>query len=138
AISKEEYASLYWINIVISLFLFGLIWSVSPTIAAFYGQPELTVLIPLLTVSVVFSAIGRQFKTIEQKKLNFRYLAVVDISGAILGLVIGVILAVKGYGVYALVYAAIVRYVTSYSIYFIKGIFTQGMLFHFNFTETKP
>src|SRR5699024_8973106 len=45
---------------------------------------------------------------------------------------------VKGYGVYALVYAAIVRYVTSYSIYFIKGIFTQGMLFHFNFTETKP
>lgn len=137
-ISEYEYSSLYWVNVIISLILFGLINLLSLFIAGFYDEPKLTKLIPLMAVSIIFSALGRQFKTIEQKYLNFRYIAIIDVLGAIFGLFIGVLFAVLDYGVYALVYAALTQYVISNSIYFIRGLTSQGLLFHFNYSETKP
>lgn len=137
-ISDNEYASLYWINIVFSLILFGLISLASPYIATFYEEPELTILIPLTAISIMLSALGRQFKTVEQKHLNFKYIAVTDIIGAIFGLGVGVVMAIGDYGVYALVYAALTQYAISNIIYFIKGVSDRGMLFHFKYDETKP
>jgi O-antigen/teichoic acid export membrane protein len=137
-VSDNEYASLYWINVVFSLVLFGLISLASPYIGTFYEEPELTTLIPLMAISIMFSALGRQFKTIEQKGLNFKYIALTDIVGAGVGMGVGIILAVKGYGVYALVYAALTQYAISNAIYFGKGMKDRGLLFHFSYGETKP
>lgn len=137
-ISDNEYASLYWINVAFSLLLFGLISWTSSYIANFYAEPELNTLIPLMTLSIVFSALGRQFKTIEQKQLNFRYIALTDIAGAIIGMFVGIFYAVWGYGVYALVYAALIQYAISNSIYFGKGLKDRGLLFHFDYKETRP
>lgn len=137
-INDQEYASLYWINVMFSLILFGMISLTSPYIANFYEEPELTTLIPLMAISIMFSALGRQFKTIEQKHLNFRYIAITDIIGAVLGMIVGVLYAIWGYGVYALVYAALTQYAISNGIYFVLGINERGMLFHFEYRETKP
>lgn len=137
-ISDNEYASLYWINIIFSLLLFGIISWASPYIATFYEEPELTILIPLMAISIMLSALGHQFKTVEQKHLNFKYIAVTDILGAVFGLGVGIITAIRGYGVYALVYAALTQYAISNVIYFIKGLWKRGMLFHFKYDETKP
>lgn len=137
-ITRQEYASLYWINVLLSLVLLGLITLISPWISGFYNEPELTVLIPLMGISIIFSALGGQFKTIEQKAMNFKYISMTDTFGAIASLVVGVILAVYGYGVYALVYAALLQYAIANSIYFLNGIQRQGLLIHFNFKEVKP
>lgn len=136
-ITNREYASLYWINIIFSLILFGLISLASPAIAFFYEEPELKVLIPIMAVSIMLSALGKQFKTIEQKHLNFKYIAITDIFGAVFGLGVGLVMAVQGYGVYSLVYAALTQYAISNSIYFIKGIKDRGLIFHFQYQETK-
>ena len=137
-ISNDEYASLYWINIIFSFILFALITSLSPLISNFYEEPDLIELIPLMAISIMLSALGRQFKTIEQKHLNFKYIAITDIIGAVLGLGVGVVTAVQGYGVYALVYAALTQYAISNTIYFINGVKDRGMIFHFKYQETKP
>ena len=137
-ISNNEYASLYWINIIFSFILFALITSLSPLISNFYEEPDLIELIPLMAISIMLSALGRQFKTIEQKHLNFKYIAITDIIGAVLGLGVGVVTAVQGYGVYALVYAALTQYAISNTIYFINGVKDRGMIFHFKYQETKP
>lgn len=137
-ISDKEYASLYWINIIFSLILFGMISLASPYIATFYEELELTVLIPLMATSIMLSALGSQFKTVEQKHLNFKYIAIIDIIGAAIGLVLGVIMAIFEYEVYALVYAALTQYAISNIIYFINGLWKRGMLFHFKYGETKP
>lgn len=136
-ITKKEYASLYWINIFLSLLLFGLVIILSPFIANLYNEPELKVLIPIMSISIMFSAIGSQFRTIEQKELHFRYLGLVEIISAICGLVTGVFLAVFGYGIYSLVYGSLMTYAISNIIFFVKGIISHGMLFHFRFRETK-
>ena len=137
-ISDHEYASLFWINTIFSVFLFCFISLTSPYIANFYEEPELVLLIPMMAISIIISAFGRQFKTIEQKKLNFKYIAVVDITGVLLGFGVGIYFAVKGYGVYALVYSALSQYTISNLIYFLRGLAKRGVFFYFNFKDTKP
>lgn len=138
-ISNKEYASLYWLNIGFSFLLFALIaFLLTPLIATFYSDPELLKLIPLAGIAIIFSAIGRQYKTILQKNLVFKKIAIVDISAAIIALVIAVLLAIKGFGVYALIYSALVQYGIGNFVYFIIGNKKQRIIAHFNYGETKP
>tara|TARA_R110002167_G_scaffold58527_1_gene165791 strand:+ start:9552 stop:10832 length:1281 start_codon:yes stop_codon:yes gene_type:complete len=137
-IKKEEYASLYWLNVGFSFFLFGLIVLLSPLIANFYDEPELRNLIPLAGLAIIFSAIGRQYKTILQKHLQFKKIALIDIIAVIIALAVAIILAVKGFGVYALVYSALTQHTIGNLVYFVLGNKTQPLFFHFNYKETKP
>jgi len=137
-ISQKEYASLYWVNIIFSLCLFAFLYFVSPLIGSFYGEPELNQLIPLMAYSIVLSALGRQFKTVEQKKLRFKYIAITEIIGATFGFSTAFFFAVNNYGVYTLVYSSLIQYTTVNAIYFINGCSTYGILFHFCFKEVKP
>ncbi len=137
-ISDKEYASLYWINVIFSILLFGLLILASSPIANFYNEPELKILIPLMAISIIISALGRQFMTIEQKHLNFRFIALTNIGGTVLSMGVGITLAIIGFGVYSLVYAALTQYALTNGIFFIKGMIDRGLLFHFNYKETKP
>ncbi len=137
-ISRREYASLYWLNFLFSLILCAIIFILSPVIAHFYEEAELRYLIPLASVSIIFSAIGQQFHTIKQKELEFRFIAFTEITAAVISLIVGIYCAVEAYGVLALIYAALVQYATSNLVYFINGLRSYGLLLHFNYKETGP
>jgi len=137
-ISKNEYASLYWINFLFSLLLFGIIWLITPLISEFYNEKELNILIPLMALTLLFSAFGRQFKTIEQKELNFKFISLVDIAGSIISLVFAVWLAAENFDVYALVYSAILLQIITNIAFLWQGIKRIGIKLHFVFAETKP
>ena len=74
-ISKDEYASLFWLNFIFSIVLFIVVLFITPIVANFYTQPELIYLIPLMALTIIFSAFGRQFIVIEQKELNFKFIS---------------------------------------------------------------
>jgi PST family polysaccharide transporter/teichuronic acid exporter len=135
-ISKNEYASIYWLNFLFSIVLFGLLVFITPFIATFYNEPELAIIIPLMSLTIIFSAFGRQFKVIEQKELNFRFISIVDIIASIVSLIFAVILAYKNYGVYSLVYSVILLQILSNTAFLVKGIKRVGLKLHFSFSET--
>lgn len=137
-ISKNEYHSLYWVNLFISFILFGILALLSPLIALFYKMPQLTELLLLIGVNLLISGVGRQFKTIEQKELRFNYIAIVDMLGAIVSLIVAVYLAMNGYGVYSLVYSLIIQFAIVNISYFVNGVKKYGLSFHCNIKETIP
>lgn len=137
-ISKKEYASLYWINWIASFIMYGIMFSLTSFVADFYNEPLLNKLIPLLGLNLLLSGIGRQYKTIEQKFLFFKTISIIDIVAACFSLVLAVILAVKGFGVYALVYSSLLQFAFSNIVYFVIGYTKYGLMLHFNFSETRP
>ncbi|MDM1444011.1 MOP flippase family protein [Myroides odoratimimus] len=137
-ISKNEYHSLYWINLAISVFLFFILLGITPFISSFYNMPELKYLLILIGINLIISGIGRQFKTIEQKELRFKFIALVDILGAVFSLFLAIWLAVYGYGVLSLVYSLIIQFSIVNLCYFVNGLKRHGLSFHFKFKETVP
>lgn len=136
-ITKNQYASLYWINWMVSIVMYVILLLITPLVTSFYKQPLLNTLIPLIGLNLLISGLGRQYKTIERKHLLFNIISLIDIIGALLSLGLSVVLAVFDYGVFALVYSVIFQALFSNVCYFIIGIRKYGLLFHFKFKETK-
>lgn len=137
-ITKKEYASVYWLNIFVSIGIYSLLFIIAPLAASFYKQPLLKSLIPLLGLNIIFSGIGRQFKVREQKQLSFKAISLIDILTAVVSLLIAIYLAVRGYGIYSLIISVLFQFASSNTLFLIRGLRKERILFHYKFSETKP
>jgi len=107
SITHEELSSLYWLNIASGVLLFFLVYCLAPILASFYNETELMPMVQILAVTFVISGIGNQYGILLQKALRFNLMAKISIVSALTGFVAAVSLAIYGFGVYALVYAAL-------------------------------
>lgn len=102
-LSRREFSSLYWIQLIIYTVLFAIIAACSPLIARFYDTEVLVILMPLALLDLVFMGIGRLYGTLLQKSFQFRTIALRNIISAVLSFFIAVALAAYGAGVYSLI-----------------------------------
>lgn len=137
-ITKNEYYSIYWMNSFFSIILYLIIIIIAPFIEDFYKLTELGKLIQISGLSILFASAGGQFKTIEQKKLNFKFISIVDVLSGCGSLCLALFLAIKGLGVYALVLSFIFQYFFSNVVFLIYGLKQEGLKFHYKYFETKP
>ncbi len=79
-VSDEQLSTLYWLNIIVGIFLFIVLFFASPLIAGFYNQPELIPLIKVLGIMFLIAPIGQQFQYLLQKDLNFNLLSRIEVA----------------------------------------------------------
>ena len=137
-IKKNEYASLYWFNITFCIFLYLILFLITPIISDFYNEPKLDYLIKVLSLSIIINSIGLQFRTIETKNLSFKLINIFDLIASFVSLLFAVWLAVNGYGVLSLVYSIVLQYIISNCLLFILGLKNYGLTFYFRFKDLKP
>ena len=137
-IKKNEYASLYWFNISFCIFLYLMLFLITPIISDFYNEPKLDYLIKVLSLSIIINSIGLQFRTIETKNLSFKLINIFDVIASFVSLLFAIWLAVNGYGVLSLVYSIVLQYIISNCLLFILGLKNYGLTFYFRFKDLKP
>ena len=134
-ITDDQYSSIYWLNLGMSVVVFLLVCALSPALAAFYNEESLTRIIPLLGLQVILSAFGKIFQTIKQKYLEFDFISKVRILSTFIGFVFTVFLALKDFGVYSLVYGQLLQTFVNQAFFVVAGFRTFRVRFHFNFRE---
>ena len=135
--TPKQYSSLFWLNIIMGVLLTTILCACSPLVAKAYKEPELVKIISLLSLTVLFSAIGSQHRTVQQKKLRFKYISLVEIITSILSLVLAVALAYLNYGVYSLVYANLFHAASAGMVFLGIGLYhDRNISFHFKLSET--
>ena len=102
-LTRKEFSSLYWIQLIIYACIYIVIAACSPLIARFYDTEVLTVLLPIVLIDLLFMGMGRLYGTLLQKNFEFCTIALRNIISAILSLVVAVVLAAMGTGVYSLI-----------------------------------
>lgn len=136
--TKNEYSSIYWLNIFISLFLYGILLLGAPVVAYFYEEPELRLLVPILGINLLLMATGRQHFTIMLKQFQFKAIALIELISFSLGLIAAIFLAVRGFGVYSLVYSTLLASFISNGSFLFFNLRLNPILVHFRLSETKP
>ncbi|HET8573175.1 MAG TPA: MOP flippase family protein [Edaphocola sp.] len=121
-VNKFQLSTLFWLNTMMGIAIFLVIISISPFIAQYYDTPELRGVIDWTAVSFLILPWGQQFEALLRRDLRFKSLSVRDIVSKSIGLVIAVILAYKGFGVYALVYANLSGALASVTLLLILGM----------------
>ena len=137
-ITHSQLSSLYWLNIFVGIGLFILIYSLAPLFSKFYNEPELIPIVRLLSITFIISAIGNQYGILLQKALRFNTMAKISIISMSVAFIVAVVLAMKGFGVYALVYASLTSAVVGVLLNVIVGIKEHKPSLVYKHKEIKP
>lgn len=137
--TPKQYSSLFWINIFCGVSLTAILVISSPLIARYYNEPSLTKVLALLSFSILFSSLGSQHRTVQQKKMRFKFISIVEIITSVSTLILAVLLAVNGFGIYSLVYSTLFNIFFSNITFLIYGILKdRNISFHFCLNDTYP
>ena len=102
-LKQEEFLNLFWIQLILFSSTFVIISSSAVFIASLYEIPILSLLIPLILIELPLLGIGKLYDTVLQKKLLFKTIAIRNIIASTTALLLAIILAYFGYGVYSMV-----------------------------------
>jgi len=96
-------STFFWANVALSFVLTLLFMASAPVIAWFYKEPLLKPIVVVMAVPILLSGLSTQHQALLMRKLNFYRTSVYEVGAAIISLAVAVLLALRGWGYWALV-----------------------------------
>ncbi|MEH0157671.1 lipopolysaccharide biosynthesis protein [Limibacter armeniacum] len=135
SITNELYSTVFWFNIIMGIVLTLIVFMLSPVIADFYKRDELVGIVKVFSGLFFVSSFGVVQNIQLTKGLDFKSLSLINLVGVVIGGGGGVVFALLGYGVWALVvqhfFSRVVIVVLSWYVSKWRPIF------YFNINEVK-
>lgn len=101
--TDQDFSSVFFFNIAVSVILYVLLYFLAVPIAAFYDQPDLVAVSRIVFISILINALYLIPNVKLVRNIDFKSSAVVNISSVFLSGITGITVALYGYGVWALV-----------------------------------
>ena len=102
-VSEEDYNTMFIVNMVMSVVLCGLLYVCAPAIARFFDREQLVVLVRVMGALLIFQALAIVQNANLSRKIDFKTKAKASVVAAVTSGVIGISMALLGFGVWSLV-----------------------------------
>jgi len=100
---KEDYNTVFTVSMAIALTLYAVMFLAAPWIAKIYRQPLLTSIIRVLGLALPIYALKSIVCAYVSANLKFKMFFYATLGGTLTSAVVGVLMALKGFGAWALV-----------------------------------
>ncbi|WP_343557303.1 lipopolysaccharide biosynthesis protein [Sphingobacterium sp.] len=101
--SEVDLSSVYFLNMIVGILLYLILFFSSPFIAEFYLLPDLTNYARVVFLIIPINSFGLIQNVIIQKELAFKKTAMANMISALFSGIVGIGMAYSGFGVWALV-----------------------------------
>ncbi len=108
--SDDVLSSVFYFNILIGVFIYILLFALSPLISDFYNLPLLSDVAKITFLTIPLSSFGIIQMTILSRAMDFKKLAMVTIVSCVLSGIVGIIVAVTTKNVWAIVFQNVSLY----------------------------
>lgn len=98
-----DFSSVFWFNMGMCVILYVLMFFAAPFIASFYGIRELTSIVRVLSLTLILSGVKNIQQAYVSRNLIFKKFFFATLGGTVFAAVVGIWMAYKGFGVWALV-----------------------------------
>lgn len=98
-----DFSTVFYYSIGFSIILYVILFFSAPFIAGFYNEPQLTAVVRVLGFVVVIGAVNSVQQAYVQKTMQFKRFFWATLGGTLVSAVVGIAMAYKGLGVWALV-----------------------------------
>ncbi|MDC7696779.1 MOP flippase family protein [Vogesella indigofera] len=102
-VDQVQLSSLYWVNIGASIALMIVLTAIGPLLADFYSDARLTAVLAVAACVFPINATYLQLRFRAEKELQFAKLAWIEMTAAMIGLLVAIVSAKLDLGIYALV-----------------------------------
>ncbi|SNR75900.1 lipopolysaccharide biosynthesis protein [Lutibacter flavus] len=111
--TQEDYSTVFYYNLIGSVAMYVLLFATAPLIADFYNQEILISIIRWYGIIFIINAFAMIQNTRLTKLMDFKTQMQIYLPSTIIGGLVGIIMAYLGYGVWSLVYMAIIQAIAS-------------------------
>ncbi len=101
--TEADICSIFYFNILVAVLAAGALCLAAPWIASFYGQPVLAPMTRALSLTLVVDSLAAVHSTLFTKEINFKAITITSLVANLFSGLIGVFMAVKGFGVWSLI-----------------------------------
>ena len=98
-----DFSSVFYFNVVFGLVLYALLFFTAPLIAKFYNMPDLTPVIRVLGLTLIIFSLKSVQQAYVSRNMMFKKFFFATLGGTIGAGIIGIWMACRGWGVWALV-----------------------------------
>ncbi len=134
-VSNGEYSSIFYLNIILSITIYILLYFAAPIISDFYNEPLLTEIGRVYFLILLIRSFSIVQYTVLIKSLDFKAYFFVTVPSVIVAGIIAALLARFGFGVWSLVFYAIIQSVLEVIQYWFNSKWRP--LFHFDLVNIK-
>ena len=127
--TNEDYNTVFYCNLFISVVLTLLLCFSAPYIASFYEEPKLKSIIYVMSSLLIINAFTLIQRTLLIKKIDFKTQAKISLVSSICSAFIGILLALIGFGVWGLVFQQISRQLLTSVLLWIKSTWKPNFTF---------
>ena len=136
-----DFSSVFYFNMAMCIVLYGLMFAAAPFIAGFYNMPDLTPVVRVLSLMLIVSGVRNIQQAYIARHLMFKRFFYATLGGTIGAAILGIAMAYKGFGAWAIVAqqlfraagAALILWLTvkwrpklMFSFERLKGLFSYG------------
>ncbi len=98
-----DYSTVFHFNIVFSLFIYVILFLCAPLIGKFYSDSSLILLVRVLGISIIISGANNVQRSYVSKTMQFKRFFFSTLIGTLISGAVGVAMAYKGFGTWAIV-----------------------------------
>lgn len=109
-VDDTDFSSVFFFNLAVSTVIYLFLFLAAPGIAGFYRNPEMTALVRVLAVVLFPGGVISIQNAYVSRNMEFRGLFIASFVASILSGAFSILLAYRGYGVWALVWQQITYY----------------------------
>ena len=102
-VKEEDYSTLFFFNLLVSLLMYALLFWGAPWIASFFERPQLLPLARVMGLLIIFQSLSIVQYTILSRRIDFKTKTKASVISAVISGVIGIAMAFIGFGVWSLV-----------------------------------
>lgn len=108
-LTREESSSAFWFITVWGLLMVGALAALAPLIESFWGIEGLAIFVIGASLQLVFIALKTVPHQILERDLQFKYVGLADVIGVFSSSVLKIVLAVMGFGAWALILGPVIN-----------------------------
>lgn len=107
-ITHDQISVLFWVNVAIGFGLMAMTAASAPVLAKFYRDPRLVYVTLWLSLTFLIGGLRVQPDALLKRQMRFNAIAVRDIAASVAGVTVGIVMALRGFGYWALVAVPVV------------------------------
>ena len=114
--TEVDCSTAFYFNVGVAFLLYGVFFMTAPAIATFYNTPILTRIIRVYSLTLIIGSLGIVPRALRSIAVDFKTQAYASVISAFFSGTIGLFLAYKGFGVWALVWSSIISSCVSVAV----------------------
>ncbi len=101
--TETDNSTVFYFNIVVGALLYFILFAIAPWVADFYDSPELTALMRVVCLSVVFNSFVVVQRALLTVNIDFKTQAKASLTAAIVSGIVGISMAYSGFSYWSIV-----------------------------------